>query len=174
MKNFKYILISSIIIYALNFLAHFVFGILPLDIIAVFFPTNESIFQHMKMIFSCFFIFYLILFIVRRKFNFENVFLTNLAASVSTICIFLIIYLPVYFRFGENMIFTFILLFIAIFLGQLISSIFLERKEYKYMDIISVILIAIIFIIFGYLTYNPIENFLFWDPQSETYERVFK
>lgn len=174
MKNFKYILISSIIIFALNFLAHFVFDIFQNDIIAVFFPTNESIFQHMKMIFTCFFIFYFILFIVRRKFHFENVFLANLIASISTIAFFLIIYIPVYLRFGEHMIFTFILLFISILFGQYISSSFLRKKDYKQIDILSIILISIIFIILGYLTYHPMENFIFWDPQHETYERVLK
>ena len=164
MKNFKYILISSIIIYALTFLAHFVFDIFQNDIIAVFFNTNESIFQHMKMIFTCFFIFYFILFIVRRKFHFENVFLTNLISSISCIAFFLIIYIPVYLRFGESMIFTFILLFIS----------FLVKEDYSLINIISVVLISIIFIIGGYLTYNPIESFIFWDPQNETYERVLK
>ena len=174
MKNFKYILISSIIIYVLTFLAHFVFGIFQNDIIAVFFNTNESIFQHMKMIFTCFFIFYFILFIVRRKFYFENVFLTNLISSVSCIAFFLVIYIPVYLRFGESMTFTFILLFVAIVFGQLMGSSFLTKKDYRSIDIISVVLISIIFIIGGYLTYHPIESFIFWDPQHETYERVFK
>lgn len=174
MKKFKYILISSIIIYGLTFIAHFVFDIFQNDIIAVFFNTNESIFQHMKMIFVCFFIFYFILFIVRRKFNFENVFLTNLISSISCISFFLVIYIPVYLRFGESMIFTFILLFISIMFGQYMGSSFLEKKEYHYVDIISIILISIIFIIGGYLTFNPIESFIFWDPQHETYQRVLK
>lgn len=174
MKKFKYILISSIIIYVLTFGAHFMFDIFQNDIIAVFFNTNESIFQHMKMIFTCFFIFYFILFIVRRKFDFENVFLTCLIASISCIAFFLVIYLPVYFRFGESMIFTFILLFVSIVFGQFMSHSFLIKKDYKSIDILSIILISIIFIISGYLTYHPFENFLFWDPQHETYERVFK
>lgn len=174
MKNFKYILISSIIIYVLTFIAHFMFDIFQNDIIAVFFNTNESIFQHMKMIFTCFFIFYFILFIVRRKFDFENVFLTCLIASVSCIAFFLVIYIPVYFRFGESMIFTFILLFVSILFGQYMSASFLTKKDYKQLDILSVILISIIFIIAGYLTYHPMENFIFWDPQHETYERVLK
>lgn len=174
MKNFKYILISSIIIYVLTFGAHFVFDIFQNDIIAVFFNTNESIFQHMKMIFTCFFIFYFILFIVRRKFHFENVFLTNLISSVSCIAFFLVIYIPVYLRFGESMIFTFILLFVSIVFGQFMGSSFLTKKDYKQLDIFSIALISIIFIIGGYLTYNPIENFIFWDPQHETYERVLK
>lgn len=174
MKNFKFILISSIIIYGLNFLAHFMFDIFSNDIIAVFFPTNESIFQHMKMIFSCFIIFYFILFILRRRFHFENVFLAGLISSLSCIASFLIIYIPIYLRFGENMIFTFILLFLTILLGQYIGYFILKKKDYKIGEIISIIIIFIIFIINGYLTYNPIENFIFWDPQHETYERVLK
>ena len=174
MKNFKFILISSIIIYGLNFLAHFMFDIFSNDIIAVFFPTNESVFQHMKMIFSCFTIFYFILFILRRRFDFENVFLAGLISSLSCIASFLIIYIPIYLRFGENMIFTFILLFLTILLGQYIGYFILKKKDYKIGEIISIIIIFIIFIINGYLTYNPIENFIFWDPQHETYERVLK
>ena len=174
MKNFKYILISSIIIFCLCFPAHFLFDIIDNDIIAAIFPTNESIFQHMKMVFSCFFFFYIILFVLRRKFDFQNIFLTNLVSSVTSITIFLIIYLPVYLRFGENMIFTFILLFTTILLGQMVGSIFLKKEDYRVINTISIILIAIIFIINGYLTYQPIENMLFWDSQHETYEIVSK
>lgn len=174
MKNFKYILISSIIIFGLCFPAHFVFDICSNDIIAVFFPINESIFQHMKMVFTVFFIFYFILFIIRRKFHFENVFLTNLISSISTITFFLVIYIPIYLRFGEHMILTFILLFLAILFGQYIGFRFLKKIDYKQIDILGIILISIIFIIGGYLTYHPIENFIFWDPQHETYERVLK
>lgn len=174
MKNFKYILISNIIIFCLCFPAHFLFDIIENDIIAAFFPTNESIFQHMKMVFSCFFIFYFGLFIVRRKLKYENIFLTNLISSMVTIILFLIIYIPTYLRFGENMIFTFILLFLSIIVGQCIGSEFLKKKDYKQIEILSIILIAIIFIISGYLTYHPIENFIFWDPEHETYERVLK
>ena len=122
MKNLKYIIISNIIIFAVNFPAHFFFDFVPLKLIGWFFPVNESIFQHMKMIFTSFFIVYIIFYLLRRKFNFKNVFFSNLIASLSCICIFLIIYLPVYLNMGENMIFTLILLFICIFLGQLISS----------------------------------------------------
>ena len=174
MKNFKYILISSIIIFCLCFPVHFLFDIFQNDIIAAIFPTNESIFQHMKMVFSCFFLFYFGLFIIRRRFHFENIFLTNLISSVATIAIFLVIYIPVYLRFGENMIFTFILLFLAIMFGQVMGSIFLKKGDYKVINIISLILISIIFIINGYLTYKPIDNMVFWDPEHETYGIVSK
>ena len=40
----------SIILFLVMSMVHFVYDILNYDIIAIFFPTNESIFQHMKMI----------------------------------------------------------------------------------------------------------------------------
>lgn len=174
MNKRKYILISSIIIFLLNFPAHFIFDFFQNDIIAAFFPTNESIFQHMKMIFTCFFIFYFILFIVRRRFQYHNIFLTNLISSLSCIAFFLSIYIPIYLRFGENMIFTFILLFIAILFGVYVGSYIIKKDSYKYLDFGGIILVLIIFAVNGYLTYYPIKNFIFWDPEHETYERVLK
>ncbi len=174
MKNFKYSLISSIIIFAICFPNHFIFDFFQNSIIAIFFPTNESIFQHMKMIFTSFFIFYFILFLVKRKFHFENIFLTNLIASIICIAFFLLIYIPIYRLFGENMIFTFILLFISILFGEYMTSTFLMKENYKIINVISIILITIIFIISGYLTYHPTKNFIFWDPQHKTYNIVLK
>lgn len=72
------------------------------------------------------------------------------------------------------MIFTFILLFISILFGQYVGSFIMDKEYYKYLNIISIILIIITFIIGGYLTFNPIKNFIFWDPEHETYERVLK
>ena len=70
------------------------------------------------------------------------------------------------------MIFTFILLFISILLGQYLSYTFLRKENYKSMNIISIIPLIIIFIIFAYFTFNPIHNDIFWDSEHETYEKV--
>ena len=72
------------------------------------------------------------------------------------------------------MIFTFILLFISILLGQYLSYSYLKKEDAKTINIFSLIVIAIIFIIFAYLTFNPIHNDMFWDPEHETYEKVTK
>lgn len=174
MKNFKYILISSIILFIIMSLTHFVYERVNNDIIAVFFPTNESIFQHMKMIYTSYFIFYLFLFILRKKLKLNNIFLSNLISSLVTIIFFLVIYIPIRFRFGDNMIFTFILLFIAIIIGQISSRKILKGEKQKYLDILSLLNISLIFIIFAYFTFNPIHNDIFWDKKHETYERVIK
>lgn len=72
------------------------------------------------------------------------------------------------------MIFTFILLFSTIVVGQTISYNFLKKGNDNSINIISIILIGIVFIIGAYFTFNPIESFIFWDPHHETYERVIK
>ena len=72
------------------------------------------------------------------------------------------------------MIVTFILLFISIMLGQGLSYNFLEKDNDTSLNIIALIIIVIIFIVMGYLTFNPLHNDMFWDPEHETYEKVTK
>ena len=72
------------------------------------------------------------------------------------------------------MIFTFILLFISIFIGQYLSYTYLKKDNNKTINLISLIIIAIIFIMFAYFTFKPIENEYFWDPKHETYNRIIK
>ena len=158
----------------LNVLVHYVYNILSFDIIAIIFPTNESIFQHMKMIFTSFFIFYLILFFMKRRFKYNNIFLTNIISVLVSIIFFLSIYLIIRFRFGEIMIVTFILLFISIMLGQALSYNFLKKDNDASLNMLSLIIIVITFIIMGYFTFNPLHNDMFWDSEHETYEKVTK
>ena len=174
MKKFKYILISSIILFIIMSISHFIHDFLSIDIIAIYFPINESIFQHMKLIYTSFFIFYLVLYLLKRKFKFNNIFLTNLISVLTCIISFLAIYLPIFFNIGDNMIFTFILLFISILLGQFISYNLLLKEKRVSLNILAISFIVIIFIIFGYLTFNPIHNDLFWDFKNRTYEKVTK
>ena len=174
MKKFKFIFISSVILFIIMSLIHFVYDFLKLDIIAIYFPVNESIFQHMKMIFTAFFIFYLGIYLTRKKFGFNNTFLTNLISVLTCIIFFLIIYLPIYYTLGDNMIFTFILLFISIMLGQFISYNTLLNKKRSSLNIMAICFIVIMFIVFGYFTFNPIHNDLFWDFKHGTYEKVTK
>ncbi len=174
MKKYLYIIISSIIIFLLNFPAHFAFNFWPVRFISYLFPVNESIFQHMKMIFTCILIFYLILRIFKSRLAYQNLCTAALASALVTITSFLIIYLPVFFIFGENMIFTFILLFLSIAFGQITSYFILSKKDYKYLNYISLFIILIILILNASLTVSPLNNFLFLDKVHKTYGAVYK
>ena len=174
MKKFKYILFSTIIIFILNFPAHFLFDFWPLKFIGYFFPVNESIFQHLKMMFTCFMLFYIFLFFFKKSLALENITLSALVSSLSTIIIFLLIYLPITAIFKENMIVTFIILFLSIFLGQYLGNKILRKKDYKYLNYLSLFIILIILIFNASLTYNPLKNYLFYDALHKTFDIVIK
>lgn len=72
------------------------------------------------------------------------------------------------------MIFTLILLFLTIAFGQLIASFVLKKDNYPFLNIYSLAIIIMIFIINGALTYKPINNFFFWDVKNKTYNIVYK
>ncbi|MBQ9834190.1 MAG: hypothetical protein IJO33_03260 [Bacilli bacterium] len=168
MKNIIKVLIRSVSIYLLNFPAHFLYGYFPNNFTALFFPVNESIFQHMKMIFTCYIIFYLIIKIF--KYKEENITTKCLISSLSCIIFFLIIYIPIYLNYNENLVFTLILLFLSIVFGEFITS--LINIKSKTSNKLAVLAIISIFIFSAYLTFNPLDNFWFFDPMNRTYDMV--
>ena len=159
MNKLKYVLISSIIIFLFNFPAHFMYNWFPLKFIGFFFPINESIFEHLKMIFTSYCIFYLILSFFKKKLNYQNLSTTLLISSLSTIISFLIIYLPFTLIFKEVFIVTIIILFLSICFGEYIGSFILTSKDYKSLNYISLFIVLVILILNASLTYNPLNNF---------------
>ena len=164
-------IISTIVIFLLCFLFHFIYEWIPSSITAIFFPVNESIWEHMKLLFSAVIFYGIIDYIILQKFKIKyNNFFTSLFVSALTIIpIYLIMFLPVYYKIGENMIITIGIMLIAIIISQVISYKILNSKDFDNLNIVSLILIIISYIIFAYLTYNPIKNELFFDTQEEKY-----
>jgi len=170
--NLKKIKIITILgIFLLCFPFHFIYDLFPNDLTALFFPVNESIWEHMKMIFSATIFFapieYLIL--TKMKIKYSNYYLSIVTAGISLIAMYLIIFLPIYYRFGENMVIAIAIMLIAIILSQIISYFILISKNNKILNIIALFLIPICYIIFGYLTYYPPHTKLFFDTNTEKY-----
>lgn len=164
MKRFKQIIIFSCIIFLINFPAHFIYDWFPNFFTKCFFPTNESIFEHLKMIFTSFFIFYSILFLTRKKHNIKNIFIVNLFSSMLCIFIFLLIYLPVYINLGENFPLTISLLFLCILVSNIITYFIYNLPLSKALNKIAFLLILSIFSLNIFLTFNPPNSPLFIDP----------
>jgi hypothetical protein len=103
--------------------------------------------------------------------NSNNIILSNLISSLSTIIIFLILYLLVEKIFnGHSIIPTLITYFISISLGQIISYYILSlKKNYNTLNVVSLILIPIIFTVFGFFTYNPVKTKIFYDQYKDKY-----
>lgn len=170
LKQTRYIAILGI--FLLNFLFHFAYDILPNTLFSIFFPVNESIFEHQKMIFSSVIFYSIIDYFILKKNNIprHNFLLSTVIAAFSAIGIFLLIWLPIYYKTGESMFLTFFILFIAISLSQVISYYILKwDKHILYSSYISLAVIIITYIIFAYLTYNPPKVEFFFDPLEEKY-----
>lgn len=163
-KKLKFI--SAISIFLISFFTHFGYDIFPNFITSLFFPVNESIFEHMKMINMSYIIYALIELIIIKLTNLD---IKNFKASICltlifNIVIFLIIYLPIYYIFGYNIIITISLYFISIILSSIFSyKILTSSKNYYIFNKYSILIIIFITFTFSYLTYYPIKNSLFID-----------
>lgn len=169
--NIKKIKIISVFLtFAICFLTHFIYSICPNFLTSIFFPVNESIWEHMKMLFTSILLYGIIEYIIINKNNIKinNYLFIKFFEAFISIPIFLLIYLPIFYRFGENMILNFIVLFITIAIVQLIGYRFMIKSKYN-LNIVAIILIIISYSIFTYLTYYPIKNQIFLDTQKEKY-----
>ncbi len=169
LKIFK--ILSIFFIFILFFPFHFGYDIFPNSISAIFFPVNESIWEHIKLIFTTFMIYGIIEFVVYKKLNINvnNLVLSTIFSSLVCIVVFLLLFLPIYYRIGESMVIILILLFISIVISETISYRIIKKDNIKSLNIISLIIIVICYIIFGYFNYYPIRNDFFFDPIEEKY-----
>ena len=167
----KMIIVNSILTFLLCFLSHFIYSWFPNIITSLFFPVNESIWEHMKMLYTTFLIYGIIEYFIMKKFNIlhNNFLLATFTKSIVSIPIYLIIFLPLYNIFGENMFISISVMLLTIILVNLIGYKILQLDEFKYQQKVSVLFIIIVYIITGYLTYNPPKTELFYDIKEEKY-----
>lgn len=166
MKLKKFKLLSVFIIFLLSFITHNIYDWIPNIITSFFFPVNESIFEHMKMILTTYLIYSIIEYIYLKKKNIKTLNIkSNLLLSITfNIIIFLIIYLPYYNIFGHNLISTLIIYFISILLTQLLSlKLLSSNKELFFFNKYAFVIIIIYILSFIYLTYYPLDNYIFID-----------
>ncbi len=164
-------LLGLFLIFLLCFPIHFIYDFLPNSFFSIFAPVNESIWEHMKLIFTSY-VFYGIfdyLLLKKNKISFNNFLLQLFIIPIIGIILYLLIFIPIYNNFGENMIISIGLLFFIIIFEQILSYYILSFKEIKYQNIIGIVGIIITYIIFGYLTYNPPENYIFFDISNSKY-----
>ncbi len=104
MINKKYIFIGSLIIFLLNFFTHNIYQIFPNFITSLFFPVNESIWEHTKMIFTTWLIFYLVEYYYLKKYNIKNIVTSLLIGLLTNILLLIIIFTPIYFLISTSII----------------------------------------------------------------------
>ena len=173
-KNFnikKFVLINSIIIFLFGFITHNLYSWLP-SFLTTIFPVNESLYEHLKMIFITPLIVGVIIYIIAyyKKINYSNYFFSLYLAIMANIVIFFVIYLPIYYRFGHSMIITLIIYFISILISQYIHAIIITKtKDILLLNVIGIIMLVTNYVILLFFTYNPLEIPFFFDTENEVY-----
>lgn len=169
--NKKVLFISTIIIFLSLFLFHNIYNLFPNFLTSFLFPVNESLFEHLKLMFTSEIIISLITLLVLKLKNikFSNYILGLLTGVIVTISLFFLIYLPIYNRYGENLILTMTIYLITLIVGNIIFNLISKRKHNYLINSISLVIIIVITGILGYLTYNPVKTPFFFDPINEIY-----
>ena len=110
-----------ILAFFLCFPLHFLYDRLPCFITSIIAPVNESIWEHMKILFGSIIISGVVqkIIIKLKKETFKNVCISNYIAAITSIIIFLIIYLPIYNIIGEKLIITIIIMLITIIISEI-------------------------------------------------------
>lgn len=171
-KKLKKLRILAVIgIFLLSFPSHFIYSLFPNLLISFFFPVNESIFEHLKILFTSTLLYGIIDYFLLKKeklpvFNFSlNLFLE----STLSVILFSLLYLPIYYIIGEFLPLTLILMIITYSITQLISYYILSLPKIPYLNTLSILFIILIYLNFIILTLNPPHTDLFLDKTTNTY-----
>lgn len=145
-----------IFLFLLSFLWHFMYDWFPCVLTSIFFPVNESIWEHMKIIFYCL----LIGSVLEKKGN--NYYLNILVKPLVGVLFYLIIFIPLYLIFGESMFISLSLMLFTYIIMELLG-IKISKQEELNIKVLPIIIIILISILFSILTFYPLHNFLFFD-----------
>lgn len=171
MNNKKVLFIETITIFLSMFLFHNIYNWFPNFLTASFFPVNESLFEHLKLMFTTQILISLIIYLILKLkgIKFSNYLLGLLVSTIVTISLFFLIYLPIYNRFGENLFLTMSIYLITLIIGNIIFYLISKRKHEFLLNLISLVIISIIAVILIYFTFNPLKNDFFFDSIEEIY-----
>lgn len=168
-------IINIIFLFALSFLWHFIYDWIPINLTAIFFPVNESIWEHMKIIYGVLIVGSVLQKFLCHKFNIEihNTYIEMMVKPIIGIIIYLAIFIPVYNAFGESMVFAIFLMLVTYIIVEMLGMKILKAEELN-IKIMPIIIIILGFVLFGLLTFYPPHNGLFFDEVSYGYGIIKK
>ena len=169
MKKIK--VIGVFISFILAVILHFIYGWMPNTFISVIAPVNESIWEHMKLIVSSSLIFSIFEYFIYKKkdITFNNFILSYAISCILGIIVYLLLYIPLNDIFGHKAYIAISLLFLILIFVQVVSYYIMNKENIKHSNDIGILLIIIIYLIFGYLTYHPPKINLFYDYMNKGY-----
>lgn len=169
--NKRFVILNTILTFLMGFIIHGLYGWFP-SVVTSIFPVNESLYEHVKLIFYSPLISGTILyFLFKHKHIIINNFLFALFIStIFNIFLFYLAYLPIYYSIGSNLFVTLVVYFITICISNYLNYLIINTKgNKKCLNFISFIFIFIIMILLTYFTYYPMKTDFFRDPEGNYY-----
>ena len=165
----KKIIIDAIILMIISALFHGIYETWPNLFTALFFPVNESIWEHGKLILYSF----LVLYPIDKLLYKDNLpsFSSNVVASIICIILTYAIFTPIFIyilKTNDNIIITLSIYMLCIILSLIIREKYINhifKNDYH----VGLIIFITASSIFGILTYNPRKNPLFYDYKDGIY-----
>ncbi len=169
MKKIK--IVGVFISFILSIVLHFIYEWIPSSIISVIAPVNESIWEHMKLIVSSSLVFGITEYFIYKKKDiaFNNFLLSYAVSSILGVIIYLLLYIPLNDIFGHKAYIAIGLLFIIFIFIQIINYYIMNSKKINYGNELGILLIIMIYLVFGYFTYHPPKINLFYDYLNKGY-----
>ena len=169
MKKVKIFII--ILLFIISIPIHYIYKWFPNIVTSIFFPVNESIFEHMKIIYTSIVIVSILEYFIYKNSTIKvnNFILSIPIVSIIGITFYLIIYIILNNFIKHNIIISISLLYIIFIICEILSYYILKSKAINKSCIIGIFLITISYISFTYLTYYPPKNYLFLDNKTNTY-----
>ncbi|SFU72567.1 hypothetical protein SAMN04487886_11206 [Clostridium sp. DSM 8431] len=171
----KIILSGTLIIFLLSSLFHFLFNITGgSTIAAIFFPVNESVFEHLKLVLYPSIIFWIASYFILNK-NYKISFskwVISMTLSIITNMLFILacFYVARYAFNIESLILDILSILIGSFLGQLLGMHFYNNGQKNiFLSSICILLIIIMCISFANFTFYPPKLPLFMELSSGKY-----
>ena len=169
------IFIDTIIFGIVASFSHFAYNLSGENlIVGLFNPVNESVWEHLKFMFFPFLVWWIAIYLIKNKKCEIPLNTWIVSAAVSLVLAPLSVILLFYSFSGalgiESLLIDILLVFIGYFTALWVGSHFLKYAEpNKGIVIISVMVIAVMFIAFIVFTVNPPQLPIFYDTLTKTY-----
>lgn len=172
--NFKYILISSLVIFTIGAITHFLYEFLgKILIVGLLVPANESIWEHCKMILLPNVIWWVGYYKFNKNTNTINKDKFFTAMIVSILVSLIEIPMLYYFYTGilgkEIFIIDMIILYLALIIGQTLACHYYSRCDRALNIYLSIGIVIFLVLIFALFTIYPPKLPLFMDIQTKRY-----
>ena len=169
MKKIKILII--ILSFILSFPIHFIYDIFPNYFTSILFPINESIWEHMKIIYMSILLSSIIEYFIYKikKIKVNNYILSIPISSILGIIFYLIVYLLIDLFVPHNFYIAITIMLITYIFSSTVSYLILNNKEIPNQKELGISLILISYILFTHLTYYPPNSYLFIDQITYTY-----